>query len=303
MQDAAVLVTGATGLIGRRLVAHLLREGVPVRALSRRPEQAGLPTRVEVLAWDGRSPPAEALRGTRGVVHLAGEPVFGGPMTAERRRRIRDSRLQSTRMLAQSLTALPEGERPPVLVCASAVGYYGSRGDALLSEREPPGDGFLAEVCVGWEEAAAGVEPAGIRRVSLRIGIVLAAEGGALAPMRLPFKLGLGAQLGDGCQWFPWVHVDDVVGLAVAALADGRYAGPVNAVSPNPVRNADFTRALASRFGRRALLRIPAFVLRLAGRDIALELLGSRRAVPRAALDHGYAFAHSELEEALAAEL
>lgn len=303
MTERAVLVTGATGLIGRRLVARLQGEGTPLRAVSRAPERAGLPEAVQVFGWDGREVPAEALRSTRAIVHLAGEPVFGGRMTAERKRRIRESRVASTRALVDALTRLPPADRPTTFVCASAVGYYGSRGEELLEESALPGDGFLAKTCVDWEEAAAGAERAGVRVVSLRIGIVMAAEGGALAPMRVPFGLGLGARIGDGRQWFPWVHADDVVGLAVAAIQSEPYRGPVNAVAPNPVRNADFTRTLARQLRRPALLRVPAFLLRLAGPEIAEELLGSRRVVPRVALDRGYAFAYPDLAEALAAEL
>jgi uncharacterized protein (TIGR01777 family) len=188
-------------------------------------------------------------------------------------------------------------------VCASAVGYYGSRGDHVIDESEPPGEGFLAEVCIDWEEAAARSEAAGVRSVSLRIGLALAREGGALAAMRLPFSLGLGARLGNGLQWMPWVHVDDVVGLLLAAISDARYRGAVNAVAPNPVTNRDFTAALASALGRPAFLRAPAALLRLLGQDVAGELLASRRVAPRAAQERGFAFAHPDLPEALAAEL
>jgi uncharacterized protein (TIGR01777 family) len=302
MAERAVLVTGATGLIGRRLVAALLHEGRSVRALSRRPD-AGLPEPVEVLEWNGRSVPEEALFRTDAVVHLAGEPVFGGRMTSLRKRRIRESRVESTRSIVQGLAQLPEPDRPGAFVCASAVGYYGSRGDELLEEGAPPGEGFLADVCVEWEAAAAEASKAGVRSVSLRIGIVLAAEGGALPVMRIPFRLGLGARFGDGHQWFPWVHADDVVGITRAAIGDAAYRGPVNAVAPRPVSNADFTRAVARRLRRPALLRVPAFALRLAGEETAEELLGSRRVAPRVAADRGYAFAYPELEEALAAEL
>jgi hypothetical protein len=299
----SVLVTGATGLVGRRLVVRLLRAGVTVRALSRSPARAGLPAEVEVHGWDGRDAPARALAGTRALVHLAGEPVFGGWLSAERKRRIRDSRVLSTRSLAEALAALPASDRPEALVCASAVGYYGSRGDEVIDEGEPPGDGFLAGVCIDWEQAAARAEHAGVRSVSLRIGIVLAAEGGALAAMRLPFSLGLGARLGDGRQWMPWIHVDDVVGLAIAAIDGKVYRGPVNAVAPNPVTNRDFTAALARALGRPAFLRAPSAALRLLGEDVAGELLASRRVAPRAAHDQGFAFAHPELPGALAAEL
>jgi len=200
MQDGSVLVTGATGLIGRRLVEDLLREGVPVRALSRSGSSARLPAAVEVQKWNGRTLPPEAIFRTRAVVHLSGEPVFGGRLTPERKRRIRDSRIESTRQIVEAITELPEGDRPECLVCASAVGFYGSRGDDVLDETQPPGEGFLAEVCLEWEQAAARAEQVGVRWVSPRFGIVLSRHGGALPNLLLPFRFGLGGRLGSGTQ-------------------------------------------------------------------------------------------------------
>jgi uncharacterized protein (TIGR01777 family) len=297
-----VVVTGATGLVGRRLVAALAREGAAVRALTRRPESARL-AGAELCGWNGTAVEPAHLRGADAIVHLAGEPVFGGLPDAARRRRLRESRIDSARAIARALGDLPSGERPGVFVCASAVGYYGDRGEEPLDEASPPGSGFLADLCVDWEAAAAEAEAHGVRRVSLRIGVVLAREGGALAPLARIFRLGLGGRVGSGRQWFPWVHVDDVVGLCLAALARDDFRGPLNAVAPEPVRNAEFTRALAHALGRPALLPVPAFVLRAALRDLAVELLGSRRVAPRSALERGYAFAHPVLEAALAAEL
>ena len=300
MADAAVLVTGATGLIGRRLVERLVADGVPVRALSRDTSRAVLPEAVELVGWNGRNVPAEALFRTRAVVHLAGEPVFGGAMTEARKRRIHDSRVQSTREIVSGMEALPAADRPGTFLCASAVGFYGSRGDDLLDEDEPPGDGFLAQVCMDWEREASRAEELGVRRVSLRIGIALARGGGALAPMLPAFRMGLGARLGSGSQWFPWVHVDDVVGIAHAALGSDAYRGAVNATAPHPVTNRDFTKALAAALSRPAFLAVPAPFLRLAGQEIADELLGSRRVTPRVAQERGYAFLHPELAGALA---
>lgn len=297
-----VVVTGATGLVGRRLVAALLREGTPVRALTRRPEAAKLPG-AELCGWDGAALAPLLLQGAGAVVHLAGEPVFGGLPDAARRRRMRDSRIASARAIAQAIGSLPAGARPGVFVCASAVGYYGDRGEEPLDESSPPGSGFLADLCVEWEAAAAEVEAHGVRRVSLRIGVVLAREGGALVPLARLFGLGLGGRVGSGRQWFPWVHADDVVDLCRAALERSDYRGAVNAVAPQAVRNAEFTRALARALGRPALLPVPAFVLRAALRDLAVELLGSRRIAPRFALEHGFRFARPELALALAAEL
>jgi len=298
-----ILVSGATGLIGARLVAALLRDGVALRALSRDPSARNLDARVEAHAWNGRDAPLEALAGSRAVVHLAGEPVFAGLLTAARRRRILASRVESTRSLAAGIAQLPSDERPSALVCASAVGFYGSRGDEVLDETSPRGAGFLADVCEEWEAAARESEALGVRTVCLRTGIVLAREGGALAAMALPFRFGLGGRLGDGRQWFPWIHADDLVALAIAALEDERYRGPLNGVAPEPVTNTALTRALGRVLRRPAFFCVPAFALRLALGDLSAELLGSRRVVPRRALEADFAFRYTEIDAALGAEL
>jgi uncharacterized protein (TIGR01777 family) len=300
-----VLVSGATGLVGARLTARLLRRGDAVRALTRNPEAAArrLGVQVSPVAWDGLSVPGEALAGAAAVVHLAGEPIFAGRLTPERRRRIRSSRVEATRSLARAIGALPESQRPRTVVCASAVGYYGDRGEERLSEESSPGRGFLADVCRDWEAAAVAAEEHGARVARLRIGIVLAREGGALPRMALPFRFGAGGRLGDGRQWFPWIHIDDLVALILAILDDAGIRGPVNANAPEPVRNAELTRTLARVLRRPAPLRVPAFLLRLALGELAGELLGSRRAVPARALAHGFAFAHADLEAALSREL
>jgi len=299
-----VVVSGATGLIGRRVVAALVAAGRPVRILSRDPDRAARAVQnTTAFGWDGRVWPSDALAGASAVVHLAGEPVFGGLLTASRRARIRDSRVASTTALVEALGALPEATRPRTLVSASAIGYYGSRGDAVLDESAGAGQGFLAEVCADWEAAAAGARALGMRVVSLRIGIVLAREGGALPMMAIPFRLGLGGPLGDGTQWVPWIAASDLVRLVLRVLDDESVTGPVNAVAPDPVRNEVLTRALARTLHRPALLRAPAFALRLALGEIADELLGSRRCVPRKAEAIGFTFEHATLESALAAEL
>ena len=298
-----VLVTGATGLVGRRLVEALLRDGVAVTAPTRSPQRQAPQAGVTFVRWDGRHVEPGALRGVDAVVHLAGEPIFGGLPTADRKRRMWESRVDSTRAIARAIGALSPSERPRVLVCASAVGYYGDRGEEMLDESSPPGEGFLADLCVEWEAAAAEVEALGVRRVSLRLGVVLAREGGALAPLVRVFRLGLGGRVGSGRQWFPWVHVDDAVGLAREAIASDDYRGAVDAVAPECVRNAEFTQALARAVRRPALLSVPAFVLRAALGDLANELLGSRRVAPRAAKERGYEFAHPTLADALASAL
>lgn len=299
----AVLVTGATGLVGRRLVASLRDDDAPVRIVSRRPDPEDFDPGVETLQWNGRHVPREALFRLRGLVHLAGEPVFSGRLTETRRRRIRASRVDSTQALVAALGALPETDRPGVFVCASAVGYYGSCGDRVIDESEGPGEGFLSEVCRAWEDAARGAEELGIRTVRLRIGIVLSHRGGALPQMALPFRFGLGGRLGDGSQWFPWIHLDDLVGLVRAVLDDTRYRGPVNAVSPEPVTNAELTRTLGRVLSRPTLFTVPAFALRLALGELSRELLDSRRVLPRVARDAGFRFEYPVLEEALREEL
>ena len=296
-------MTGATGLVGRRLVDALLRDGAAVTAPTRSPQRQAPKPGVTYTRWDGRHVEPGALRGVDAVVHLAGEPIFGGLPTADRRRRMWESRVDSTRAIARAIGALSPSERPRTFVCASAVGYYGDRGEELLDESSPPGEGFLADLCVEWEAAAAEVEALAVRRVSLRFGVVLAREGGALASLSRVFRMGLGGRVGSGRQWFPWVHVDDAVGLAREVSLRDDCCGAVDAVAPECVRNAEFTQALARAVRRRALLPVPAFVLRAALGDLASELLGSRRVAPRAAQASGYEFAHPTLADALASAL
>jgi uncharacterized protein (TIGR01777 family) len=255
------------------------------------------------VVWDGIHVPRAALAGAAAVVHLAGEPIFGGLFTPARQTRICESRIRSTEHLAGSLGELAAEARPGVLVCASAVGYYGSRGEERLDELKGPGEGFFPRLCAAWEAAAALAARQAVRVVQLRIGIVLAREGGALPKMLLPFRLGLGGPLGDGRQWVPWIHIDDLVALVQKALADTSWIGPVNAVGPAPVRNAELTAELARRLHRPAFLRLPALALRALLGEVAGELLGSRFVVPQRALDSGFRFAHETLASALAAEL
>lgn len=297
-----VLVTGATGLVGARLVRALLADGVEVHAVTRT-SGGRFPRAVHPVTWDGVRVAPETLADLDAVVHLAGEPVFGGLLTDARRARIHDSRIASTRALVEAMAALPPERRPRAFVCASAVGYYGSRGEATLEESAPPGTGFLADVCVAWEEAARGATDLGVRTASLRIGIVLAREGGALVPMARAFQLCVGGRLGDGRQWFPWIHVDDLVAMIRAAIDDDRWEGAFNAVGPNPVRNEELTRTLAAAVRRPALIPVPAFALRLLLGELADELLGSRRVVPARAMALGFHFRVQQLADALEAEL
>lgn len=295
-----VAITGGTGLMGRGLVTALAEAGRPVRLLTRAaasgPEER---SGVQPVRWDGLEPPPEAIAGTSAVVHLSGEPIFGGLPTPARRRRMVSSRVDATRRIVESIADLPQPSRPRTLVCASAVGFYGDGGDAFLTEDAPRGEGFLADLCVAWEAAAQGAAQLGLRVVSLRFGVVLGAGGGALAMMRPIFRAGLGGRLGSGRQWFPWVHVDDARALVLHALDADDLMGPVNVVSPEPVRNADFTRALGGALGRPTPMAVPAFAIRAALGDLAGEFLASRRLQPAAAEASGFKFATKDLALAL----
>jgi len=292
-----VFVTGATGLVGRSLCGALLGAGHAVTALTRRSAAAaGLPAGVRIVEGDParRGPWQEALARTDACVHLAGEPVAGGRWTAERKARIEASRVDSTRLVAEVIAA----GGPEVLVSGSAVGFYGSRGDALLDEAAGPGTGFLAEVSRRWEEAAA---PAArrARLVLVRTGIVLARDGGALPALVRPFRLLAGGPMGDGAFWQPWIHLADEVALLRFALTDGRVAGPLNATAPEPVRNRDLAAALGRVLRRPALLRAPELAVRLLAGELADVLFASQRVVPRRALDLGFAFRFPSLVPAL----
>jgi uncharacterized protein len=295
------LVTGATGLLGPRLVGRLER----ARVLSRDPARAKRALGdVDAFAWDtARGVPAEALEGVRAVFHLAGESVAPtrGRWSDERKGRIRASRVEGTRRLVEAIRAAKD--RPRVLVSASAVGYYGSRGDAELTEESAPGDGFLAGVCRAWEDEARGAEALGVRVVLARIGVVLAKDGGALGAMLPVFRLGLGGPLGDGTQYVPWIHVDDVIGLLLHAAAEEAIRGPMNVCAPHAVTNAELSRELARALHRPSIFRAPATALRLALGDMADVVLGSQRVVPTVAARTGYVYRHPELSGALRAAL
>jgi uncharacterized protein (TIGR01777 family) len=298
-----ILVTGATGLVGRRLLGALRDDDRRVAAVTRRPDEARFGDGVEPVGWDGVSVAPAELAASDGIVHLAGEPVLGGLPTAARRKRILESRVDSTRALVRAMAELSPAERPRTFVCASAVGIYGDRGEEMLDENAAPGSGFLADVCIAWEKAAQAAAPLGVRTVSLRIGVVLAREGGALAPIAKAFRFGLGGRLGSGRQWFPWIHIDDLVGLIRSALRDESWRGVVNATAPNPVRNAEWTKALGAALRRPAVLPVPALALKHALGEMSGELLGSRRVVPKRALELGFRFEFEKLEDALRVEL
>ncbi len=298
-----VLITGATGFVGRALVHALMERGDQRVALTRDPTRArmSLPGLAQTYAWHPLEgpPPAEAFEGVDVVVNLAGESV-AGRWTAEKRSAILETRETGTRNLVLGMReAAGAGAGPHVLVNASASGYYGNRGEEELTEDAVPGEGFLADVCVRWEGAASEASSSGARVVLLRTGLVAGRGGGFLAPLSRLTRLGLSGPVASGRQWWPWVHVDDVVGLILHALDNERVHGPVNVCAPEPVRQRDVAKALGSVLRRPALTPAPAFALRLALGGFASELLNSRRVLPAAALASGYAFRHPDLDAAL----
>ena len=289
-----VYVTGSSGLIGTALLPALRGAGHEVVRMIRRP--ASSPDEVE---WRPDAPTFDrsVLEGAEAVVHLAGENI-AGRWTAAKKDRIRASRLEGTRVLAEALAGL---ERPPrVFVGASATGYYGDRGEDVLDEDSPPGKGFLPEVCQGWEAAADPLREAGARVAHVRIGVVLSPEGGALGKMLLPFKLGAGGVMGSGRQYWSWIAIDDVVGAILHVLSHETLSGAVNAVAPQSVTNREFTKTLGRVLRRPTIFPMPAFAARLALGEMADALLmASARVVPRRLQASGYAFRYPELEGAL----
>ena len=289
-----VLISGATGLIGSALVADLEAGGHRTTRLTRSPRGPG-----DVL-WDPMSGEIDASRlgGHDAVVHLAGESIAEGRWNQEKKRRIMESRERGTRLLAQTLAGLPVP--PGVMVSISAVGYYGDRGDEVLTEESTPGSDFLAEVCKVWEAAADPAREAGIRVVHPRLGIVLSPEGGALGTTLPIFKLGGGGRIGNGRQWWSWVALDDVVGAILHALENGSVEGPVNVGSPNPLTNAQYTSVLGRVLNRPTIVPLPAPAARLALGEVAdALLLASQRMEPAKLAATGYAFRYPELEGAL----
>ncbi|HYR08285.1 MAG TPA: TIGR01777 family oxidoreductase [Longimicrobium sp.] len=293
-----VAVSGSSGLIGGALVERLRREGHTVARLVRSTKGAAAGD----IAWDPEAGTidAAALEGVDAVVHLAGENV-GTRWTEEKKRRIRDSRVNGTRLISDAIARLA---RPPrVMVQASATGVYGDRGDEVLTESSTTGTGFLADVGRDWEGASGHAESAGIRVVKLRIGVVLTAKGGALDRLLLPFRMGVGGRIGTGRQWMPWISLDDAVEVILRALRDERLRGPVNAVAGS-ARNADFTDALARTLHRPAIFPVPGFGLRAVFGQMADEaLLSSQRAEPARLREIGHVFHHPTLDVALAAAL
>jgi len=298
-QPMKILVTGSSGLIGSALIPFLTTGGHSVTRLARRASsrKAG---QEPIVHWDPvlGTIDHDGLEGHDAVVHLAGKNIASGRWNERQKKAIRDSRLHGTRMVCDALLKLRQP--PKTLVCASAIGFYGDRGDEILDEKSPACAGFLAEVCRDWEAATESVRTRSIRVVNLRFGMVLSPAGGALAKMLLPFKLGLGGIIGSGRQYWSWVEIDDVVGAIHHALITDHLSGPVNAVSPNPSTNREFTKTLGHVLRRPTVFPMPAFAARLALGQMADELLlASAHVVPRRLEETGYAFRYPALEPAL----
>jgi uncharacterized protein (TIGR01777 family) len=295
LQGQTVIVTGATGLVGKPLVASLERAGASVIRGVRR--AGGNPQREMLWNADTGEIDAAKLEGAAAVVHLAGENIAGRRWTEAFKREIRDSRVKGTRLIA---AAIAKSASKPALVCASAIGYYGNRGDAILTEQSSPGDDFLADVCREWEASCQAARDAGARVVNARIGVVLSPDGGALAKMLTPFKLGLGGKIGDGRQWMSWVALDDVVAALHFLVANSGVSGPVNLTAPEPATNAEFKKTLGRVLSRPTIFPMPALAARLAFGEMAdALLLSSTRVVPEALTRAGYNFQDSQLEAAL----
>lgn len=294
-----ILVTGATGFIGRPLVSALIERDHEVVVVSRDPREASsaVPLVHRHVGWNPSEEPlpAVALDGVDAVIHLAGETVVG-KWTPEKKARIRDSRVLGTRNLVQAMR--DRDERPRQLLSASAIGYYGERGDEELTENAGPGADFLSTVGVEWESEVGAAAELGLETVSLRIGIVLHPEDGALKQMLLPFRLGVGGPLGDGRQWWSWIHRDDLVRMFLTAL-DQHWTGVFNATAPMPARQADFAKTLGAVLGRPAVLPAPEFALRTLFGEFAVELLSSKRVVPAAAIERGFEFRFAHVQRAL----
>jgi hypothetical protein len=296
-----ILVTGGTGFIGRALVSALQRERHAVLVWARSASRARsiLGDGVETVAADGGLETlSRALDGCDAVVNLAGESIMGGRWTAARREVLRRSRIATTELIVRALAAAQP--RPRVLVSGSAIGYYGDRGETPLTEDATAGTGFLAELSQEWEAAAREATTAGARVVLTRIGIVLGRDGGALAPMAIPFRFGVGGRLGTGTQYMSWIHLQDLVSVILAAIEHPSFEGPVNCVAPEAVTNRQFTRSLGRALHRPALMMVPAFALRIALGESATALLASQRVRPAVLESRGFRFRFPSLDLALA---
>ena len=294
---ARILVSGMSGPIGTALLPTLKSNGARITRLVRKGGKY-FASDEQQIPWDPTQPISpESVSGFDAVVHLAGDSIVGR-WTDAKKREIRESRVKGTTYLAQALAR--SKPKPQVFVCSSAIGFYGDRGDEVLNEQSSPGTGFLSEVCREWEVAAQPAADAGIRTISMRTGIVLTPKGGALGKMLLPFKMGVGGQIGNGHQWMSWIDIRDMVGAIHHIIKNDLLRGPVNMVAPKPVMNAEFTRTLASVLSRPAIFPVPAFVVRLAFGEMGeTALLGSQRVEPAQLLGSGYPFRFRELQASL----
>jgi uncharacterized protein (TIGR01777 family) len=290
-----ILVSGSHGLVGKSLINSLRSDSHEIVRLVR-----GKPSGATEIEWHPNQEKIDtaSLEGLDAAVHLAGESIASGRWTDEKKRAIRDSRVKGTALLSDALARL---SRPPaVFVSASAIGYYGNRGDELLTENSAPGDDFLANVCVEWENATIPAIEKGIRTVHARFGIILDPKDGALGKMLTPFRMGIGGRVGDGKQWMSWIHIEDVVNGLRSLISDSSINGPVNFVAPNPVTNAEFTKALGRALSKPTLFPVPAFGARLAFGEMAdALLLSSARVEPRVLKDRGFVFRWPLLDDAL----
>ncbi len=289
-----VAITGSSGLIGSSLVSFLAEKSVTVsKILRENPEGDDIFWKPEGGDWD-----SAFSGGIDGIVHLAGENIASGKWTRKKKAKIRNSRIEGTKRLCEHILKLPTP--PSVFVCASAIGYYGDRGMEFLNEGSSRGSGFLPDVCLGWEEAAESLSKAGIRVVNVRFGIVLSKDGGALAKMMTPFKMGMGGKIGSGTQYMSWIAMDDVTGAIYHSLVTESLKGPINVTAPNPVTNKEFTNTLGEVLKRPAVVPMPAFAAKLAFGEMAKDLLlASTKVAPKRLSDSGYEFQYPELEPAL----
>jgi len=295
-----IIITGGTGLIGGALAANLANDGHEVILLSRAPERTtSLPSGVRAERWDGRTATGwgSLADGADAIVNLAGEGIASGRWTEERKRRIRESRVNAGQAVVEAVKTV--ARKPGVVIQSSAVGYYGVHGDEEITESTPAGDDYLAGVAVAWENSTAPVEAMGVRRAVIRTGVVLSNKGGALPQMLLPFKLFAGGPLGNGKQWLPWIHIADEVS-AIRFLIENRQAsGAFNLCAPNPLTNAEFGRVVGRVMGRPAFMPTPAFALRLVFGEMATVLLDGQRQIPKRLLELSFAFRFPSAEAAL----
>jgi uncharacterized protein (TIGR01777 family) len=297
-----VIITGGTGLIGRALAKQLAEEGHDVVVLTRDPDKAsGFSSGVRLVKWDARTAQgwAEWVEGADAIVNLAGAGLADRLWTKSRKQMLVNSRVWAGQAIAEAVTAAKQ--KPRVLIQASAVGFYGPRKDEPISENEPQGDDFLADLCRKWEDSSASVEPQGVRRVIIRTGLVLSSAGGVLPRLMLPIRLFVGGRVGSGRQYYPWIHLDDQV-RAIRFLIDQPSAqGPFNLVAPNPLTNAEFIQSIGRAVRRPTWLPLPEFALRLLVGDLATVLVDGQRAIPTGLVDAGFDFNYPTLEEAMQA--